>query len=188
MSDLIAVSKGPSIDIAAGASPANRAACRSAASTRGYLGRLGRYRHVFRRQVPPLRPHLALRASDSAWWAACPSASHAWWHTDPQLQVECRRSARRPYALLVGLGACVYPAAAWAQCRGAGLTARAGHLYALRFLLGAAEAGAFPCMWAYLTRFYAGGPDLALAWSFIAAAQPLAQVRAHWVVHRQGIG
>ncbi len=101
---------------------------------------------------------------------------------------ECRRSARRPYALLVGLGACVYPAAAWAQCRGAGLTARAGHLYALRFLLGAAEAGAFPCMWAYLTRFYAGGPDLALAWSFIAAAQPLAQVRAHWVVHRQGIG
>lgn len=46
----------------------------------------------------------------------------------------------------------------------------------LRFLLGAAEAGAFPCMWAYLTRFYAGGPDLAVAWSFIAAAQPLAQV------------
>lgn len=87
MSDLIAVFKGPSIDIAAGASPANRAACRSAASTRGYLGRLGRYRHVFRRRVPPLRPHLALRASDSAWWAACPSASHAWWHTDPQLQV-----------------------------------------------------------------------------------------------------
>jgi len=58
----------------------------------------------------------------------------------------------------------------------AGLTGRPLHLYMLRFLLGAAEAGAFPCMWAYLTRFYAGGPDLAVAWSFIAAAQPLAQV------------
>lgn len=76
----------PSIDVAAGAGPANRAACGSAASTWGYLGRLGRCRHVFRRQVPPLRPDLA-RASDSAWWAACPSASHAWWHTDSQLQV-----------------------------------------------------------------------------------------------------
>lgn len=32
-------------------------------------------------------------------------------------------------------------------------------------------------MWAYLTLFYASGPDLAVAWSFIAAAQPLAQVR-----------
>lgn len=31
-------------------------------------------------------------------------------------------------------------------------------------------------MWAHLTRFYAGGPDLAAAWGFIGAAQPLAQV------------
>lgn len=37
-----------------------------------------------------------------------------------------------------------------------------------------------PCsMWAYLTLFYASGPDLAVAWSFIAAAQPLAQVCQH---------
>ena len=42
------------------------------------------------------------------------------------------------------------------------------------------QAGAFPCMWAYLTLFYAGGPDLAVAWSFIAAAQPLAQVWWRW--------
>lgn len=58
----------------------------------------------------------------------------------------------------------------------AGLTSNPIHLYALRFLLGFMEAGAFPCMWAYLTLFYASGPDLAVAWSFIAAAQPLAQV------------
>lgn len=58
----------------------------------------------------------------------------------------------------------------------AGLTSKPWHLYTLRFLLGAAEAGAFPCMWAYLTKFYAGGADLAVAWSFIASAQPLAQV------------
>lgn len=31
-------------------------------------------------------------------------------------------------------------------------------------------------MWAHLTKFYAGGPDLAAAWGFIGAAQPLAQV------------
>ena len=41
---------------------------------------------------------------------------------------------------------------------------------------GAFEAGAFPAMWAHLTRFYAGGPDLADAWGCIAAAQPVAQV------------
>lgn len=31
-------------------------------------------------------------------------------------------------------------------------------------------------MWAHMTLFYASGPDLAVAWSYIAAAQPLAQV------------
>ena len=31
-------------------------------------------------------------------------------------------------------------------------------------------------MWAYLTTFYAGGAELAAAWGFIGAAQPLAQV------------
>lgn len=31
-------------------------------------------------------------------------------------------------------------------------------------------------MWAHLTHFYAGGPDLSAAWGFIGAAQPLAQV------------
>jgi hypothetical protein len=39
------------------------------------------------------------------------------------------------------------------------------------------EAGTFPAMWAHLTKFYAGGPDLTAAWGFIGAAQPLAQVR-----------
>lgn len=58
----------------------------------------------------------------------------------------------------------------------AGLTSNPLHLYGLRFLLGFCEAGAFPVMWAYMTLFYASGPDLAVAWSFIAAAQPLAQV------------
>lgn len=33
-------------------------------------------------------------------------------------------------------------------------------------------------MWAHLTYFYAGGPDLSAAWGFIGAAQPLAQVKA----------
>lgn len=33
-------------------------------------------------------------------------------------------------------------------------------------------------MWAHLTLFYAGGPELAAAWGFIGAAQPLAQVLA----------
>jgi MFS family permease len=56
------------------------------------------------------------------------------------------------------------------------LTSNPLHLYALRFLLGFMEAGAFPCMWAHMTLFYASGPDLAVAWSYIAAAQPLAQV------------
>jgi hypothetical protein len=37
--------------------------------------------------------------------------------------------------------------------------------------------GLCPCsMWAHMTLFYASGPDLAVAWSYIAAAQPLAQV------------
>ncbi|KAK9915973.1 hypothetical protein WJX75_006795 [Coccomyxa subellipsoidea] len=58
----------------------------------------------------------------------------------------------------------------------AGLTSNPTHLYILRFLLGAFEAGTFPAMWAHLTKFYAGGPDLAAAWGFIGAAQPLAQV------------
>lgn len=44
---------------------------------------------------------------------------------------------------------------------------------------GALEAGTFPAMWAHLTRFYAGGPELAVAWGFIGAAQPLAQVTHH---------
>ena len=38
------------------------------------------------------------------------------------------------------------------------------------------EAGTFPCMWGHLTKFYAGGPQLAAAWGFIGATQPLAQV------------
>lgn len=38
------------------------------------------------------------------------------------------------------------------------------------------EAGAFPAMWSHLTRFYVGGPELADAWGYIAAAQPFAQV------------
>ncbi|BDA43829.1 Putative tartrate transporter [Coccomyxa sp. Obi] len=58
----------------------------------------------------------------------------------------------------------------------AGLTSNPTHLYILRFLLGAFEAGTFPAMWAHITKFYAGGPDLAAAWGFIGAAQPLAQV------------
>jgi hypothetical protein len=40
-------------------------------------------------------------------------------------------------------------------------------------------------MWAHMTLFYASGPDLAVAWSYIAAAQPLAQVRRrHPTRHR----
>lgn len=31
-------------------------------------------------------------------------------------------------------------------------------------------------MWAYLTKYYAGGPELTAAWGFVGAAQPLAQV------------
>jgi MFS family permease len=58
----------------------------------------------------------------------------------------------------------------------AGLTSSPTHLYILRFLLGAFEAGTFPAMWSHLTHFYAGGPALAAAWGFIGAAQPMAQV------------
>ena len=41
-------------------------------------------------------------------------------------------------------------------------------------------------MWAHLTHFYAGGPELAAAWGFIGAAQPLAQVnQAIIALHHQ---
>lgn len=46
------------------------------------------------------------------------------------------------------------------------------------------EAGTFPAIWAHLTKFYAGGPDLAAAWGFIGAAQPLAQVGLSTDPHR----
>lgn len=87
-----------------------------------------------------------------------------------------------------------------------GLTRSPAHFYVVRFLLGehpsptavmpsikeglrcalmwdhnpslpgVFEAGTFPALWAYLAKFYAGGPQLAAAWGFIATAQPIAQV------------
>mmetsp|Transcript_32572 Transcript_32572/g.71901 ORF Transcript_32572/g.71901 Transcript_32572/m.71901 type:complete len:559 (+) Transcript_32572:67-1743(+) len=51
--------------------------------------------------------------------------------------------------------ACI--AAAWAfTCAGFAAMRKKWHFYALRLLLGATEAGAFPGMWYYFTKFYPG--------------------------------